>query len=119
MTLNLSKTYILLIITLLTISSCGDSSKEPVRYRNAQQPRGGAPYYQQQQNPYYYQAPPTVSPGYGGGYGYPPASRSYSNPYSFPPRNQYPYYDSDQQYVPPSYYGTTDNSTPDGGFEKF
>ena len=41
-----------------------------------------------------------------------PYSRQYTNPYAYPPRNYYPYYDSDQYYVPPSsYYGyEQDNS---------
>lgn len=33
-----------------------------------------------------------------------PHSREYQNPYDFPPKKYYPYYDSDQYYVPPSYY---------------
>lgn len=116
MTLNSLRKYItiLLSLSLLALSACG-GDKQDVRYRN--QRLAPAPYYQQ--NPYYYQNPPTVQPGYGGGYQYPPASRYYQNPYAFPPQNQYPYYDSDQYYVPPSSYGTTDIDNPDGGFEKF
>lgn len=32
---------------------------------------------------------------------YKPSSRSYSNPYSFKPPENFPYFDSDQYYVPP------------------
>lgn len=35
-----------------------------------------------------------------------PYSRRYVNPYAYPPRNYYPYYDYDQYYVPPSNYST-------------
>lgn len=40
-----------------------------------------------------------------------PASRAYNNPYSFQPPAQYPYYDSDQYYIPPSnsYSGEKDS----------
>lgn len=33
-----------------------------------------------------------------------PNSRSYNNPYDFPPRNYQQYYDLDRYYVPPTYY---------------
>jgi hypothetical protein len=41
---------------------------------------------------------------------YQPYSRAYRNPYSAPPRNYSPYYDSDIYYVPPpEYYNTPDD----------
>ncbi len=56
--------------------------------------------YQYDYNPAYY----------GGHYQYQyPSSRRYNNPYAFPPQNQYPYYDGDQYYVPPTYYGRSIN----------
>jgi len=52
--------------------------------------------YQQQ---YYYQAPqPYVVPG----------SRFYSNPYAIPPSSRYQRYDTDQYYVPPTYYNNVE-----------
>ncbi len=112
---SLLRKYIIILFSFLALFGCGGSN-ENVNYRNSQRP-AAAPYYQQ--SPYHYQVPPTVQRGYGGGYQYPPASRYYSNPYAFPPQNHYPYYDSDQYYVPPSTYGSTDYDNPDGGFEKF
>ena len=123
MTLLLKK-YNLILITisclmLCLLASCSSSlDQDTIKYRSNQTP-SNQQYYQQQTSPYYYQQQqqPMVSPGYTGGYGYPPASRYYSNPYAFPPANQYPYYDSDKYYVPPSNYGTGDS---DGTkFEKF
>ncbi len=35
---------------------------------------------------------------------YQPNSRAYNNPYKYPPRNYYPYYDFDQYYTPPTQY---------------
>lgn len=67
----------------------------PQQYQ--QQP---APYYyppQQQQQPAYYQPAPRYQQPQGG-------SRYYSNPYAIPPSSQYPNYDADQYYVPPTYY---------------
>ena len=63
-------------------------------------PRYQKPYYQQ--NPYYH----TPQPQYRSPYqrGVVPGSRFYSNPYAIPPSNQYPQYDADQYYVPPTYY---------------
>lgn len=37
-----------------------------------------------------------------------PHSRAYKNPYDFPSQNYHPYYDSDQYYVPPSYYNNVE-----------
>jgi len=44
---------------------------------------------------YYYHQP--IYPQYGA-----PGSRAYNNPYAFQPPAQYPYYDADQYYIPPS-----------------
>ncbi len=57
------------------------------------------PQYQQapQQAPYYYPQQQSYYPPQGG-------SRFYSNPYAIPATTQYPYYDADQYYVPPTYY---------------
>lgn len=40
---------------------------------------------------------------------YQPNSRTYNNPYNYPPRNYYPYYDFDQYYVPPTQYQNIEN----------
>lgn len=81
------------------------------------------PQYQPQYAPpprqdgYYYS-----QPYYNGGYQYQyqPASRYYNNPYAVPPQNQYPYYDGDQYYVPPTSYGTNrDNAIPNISNQKF
>ncbi len=57
---------------------------------------------------YYYRTPPVVArpsapmpPRNSFSQQYPPASRFYSNPYSFNPPVAFPFYDSDQYYVPP------------------
>lgn len=70
------------------------------------QPGGQVPY-QQAPQPYYYQQPqsyyPPVAPYQPQG-----GSRYYSNPYAIPPSSQYPYYDADQYYVPPTYYNNVE-----------
>ena len=78
-----------------TVPNYGNQGYVPAQPRYQQQ----QPYYQQQQ-PYYqqqqYRSPyqQNVVPG----------SRFYSNPYAIPPSTQYPQYDADQYYVPPTYY---------------
>lgn len=67
-------------------------------YSQQQYQQQQAPYYYPQQSPYYYPAPQNYNP-----YGNVGGSRFYSNPYAIPPANQYPNYDADQYYVPPSY----------------
>ncbi len=72
------------------------------------------PYYQQQYAPSPYQQVPQ-------GYGYrpqspygqvAPGSRFYANPYDVPPAPQYyGRYDTDQYYVPPTYYNNVENSS--------
>jgi hypothetical protein len=49
----------------------------------------------------YYYVPPTRYPSQYAPYNH-PSSRMYNNPYSHPPKNYYPYYDSDNYYVPPT-----------------
>ena len=68
------------------------------------QPPGYPPQqnYQQQGYPAQY---PTQAPSYYYPPQVPPGSRFYSNPYAIPPSNyNYPYYDGDQYYVPPTSY---------------
>ena len=46
-----------------------------------------------------------------------PNSRAYSNPYDFPPKDSYPYYDGDAYYVAPTgggYYQYDDSNSYDG-----
>lgn len=70
-------------------------------------PQGYNPAPQQYSQPYQYQQQPSYYPPQGyGQQGYQqvtPGSRFYSNPYAIPPSTNYPYYDADQYYVPPSY----------------
>ncbi len=75
-------------------------------------PNQGAPIRRVSPDYYYRQpsyappqryAPPPQNSYYGGG-NVTPGSRFYSNPYAIPPSTQYPYYDADQYYVPPTYY---------------
>jgi hypothetical protein len=71
---------------------------QPQAYQPVYQPPMYQPQYQQMPpQSYYYQQQPTYYPPQGG-------SRYYSNPYAIPPSSRYPYYDSDQYYVPPTYY---------------
>ncbi len=77
-------------------------NEQDQQYQQYQQPPMSAPQYNQGNAPqvnvvpdYYYHQP--VYPQYGA-----PASRTYNNPYSFQPPAQYPYYDADQYYIPPS-----------------
>lgn len=69
-----------------------------------------SPSYNQYSPPrqnYNYNSPPSY---YGSPYQYQyPSSRQYNNPYALPPQSQYPYYDGDQYYVPPTYYGRSIN----------
>ena len=68
---------------------------------NAEPPVKVAPdYYYSQPYSSQYGAPPNPYSQQQ----YSPSSRSYSNPYSFQPPAQYPYYDSDRYYVPPTFY---------------
>ena len=97
--------FFLAIGVSCALSSCFSSESGQSRNNPSQLP---VPQYGQP-NPYYYQPQPvqSVAPVY---YAPAPASRYYSNPYAFPPQGQYPYYDGDQYYVPPTNYGTSDNA---------
>lgn len=64
------------------------------------QPYPANNYYQQGYRQPYGQYPNQYPPPYG--------SSSYSNPYAFSPQGNYPSYDADQYYIPPSYYGNSD-----------
>jgi hypothetical protein len=90
----------------------GPSRVAPDYYYRQQQypPQGYAPPPQQ---PYYYQPQQQPYPPQGYGQPYPqgaPGSRFYSNPYAIPPSPQYPQYDTDQYYVPPTSYYNTDST---------
>jgi hypothetical protein len=126
---NLLKTaakYFYAMCFLAMVASCADSinnddggaALSPGRaVPNSNQFYYGQPKYQQQpyQQPYppqYQQAPqpaPYYYPQQQQGY-YPPqgGSRFYSNPYAIPATTQYPYYDADQYYVPPTYYNNVE-----------
>lgn len=112
------------LFALLLLSGCG-ADRAAINYRGAQEVQySKLPPARPQQPPvpaqYYYN--PYVAPQYAPAqtyqksyrapqtYGYPPASRAYSDPYSFQPQTQYPYYDSDHYYVPPNYYGAAPDS---------
>ena len=106
------KFYSLLQIAILFFG-CAPSNvyykgSQPVEYRKlpaTEQPQPSYNYYDQQPYAPQMQRNPAQQPYQGRPYGYPsspPTSRFYNNPYAFPA--QYPYYDSDHYYVPPSYY---------------
>jgi hypothetical protein len=115
------RAFLALLIVLFFCVACGSNSNYPVQptplyNQNPQyQPQQYVP--PARQDSYYYS-----QPYYSGGYQYQqqPASRTYNNPYAIPPQNQYPYYDGDQYYVPPTNYGTNrDNSIPTISSQKF
>lgn len=99
-------TPILVLLPLAILCGCSSGNQSQNYKYQQQQPL----YNQAQRQNYYAPQPPiyTNSP-----YNYQqPASRSYSNPYALPPQNQYPYYDGDQYYVPPTYYGSPNADNP-------
>jgi len=98
-------------------SSKTTNQVQPTPLYNQNQQYHPQQYVPPRQDGYYYSRP-----YYNGGYQYQqqPASRTYNNPYAIPPQNQYPYYDGDQYYVPPTSYGTNrDNSIPSISNQKF
>ncbi len=118
------RVLLVILIIPLVCNACRSNypASTPVAplYNQNQQYQQPVPYAQPaRQDGYYYSQPPAY---YNGGYQYQqqPASRYYSNPYAIPPQNQYPYYDGDQYYVPPTYYGTNrDNAAPTNASQKF
>ena len=139
MDLKLAKKIYIIIFSIAFLSGCVTENPNDISYQNHPSKRGSNTYYRQTQpkgRPNYgstYQAPSyqktqqyrppkadlQKSPYGGNGYQGRATSRYYSNPYEVSPKSPYPYYDSDQYYVAPTYYGTTDINVPDGGFEKF
>jgi hypothetical protein len=109
---------------LLLVISCTKSQVQPRSNHNNSYPN--QQYQQQTYSPPpakpeqgYYAQP---APYYDGGYQYKqqPASRYYKNPYTIQQQSQYPYYDGDQYYVPPTSYGSsTDNLVPSFSDQKF
>jgi hypothetical protein len=104
---------ILTLLVLILLSGCSsgnDNQSYQYQQKYAPAPAQRQNYYAPQpsyvNSPYQYQQP---------------ASRYYSNPYAMPPQNQYPYYDGDQYYVPPTYYGipNTDNKPASSFNQKF
>lgn len=130
---------ILSLIALMSLVGCSSGPDNNYsNYRNSSYGQGnfnGNQYQQQPQQQYQQQTPLQQMPPsqngyynqapsyYGGGYQQqvPPSSRYYNNPYALPQQNQYPYYDGDQYYVPPTYYGTSpsDNNVPSPSNQKF
>ena len=110
----------LLLLLLLFCVACA-SNNRPTYNPPVQVQQQPGQYMQNGPRPdgYYYSQQP--APSYYGGYQAPaPASRYYTNPYAFPPQNSYPYYDGDQYYVPPTYYGVNrDNNAPNAANQKF
>lgn len=122
---NLIKTKtISVILMLFCICSCG-IVPEGIDRRPQRVPRASTTQFPVQYPPssYYYVPPPQPQQYYAPSpYQYQqPASRNYNNPYAVQRQNTYPYYDGDQYYVPPTYYGSpySDNSAPDMGSQKF
>jgi hypothetical protein len=118
------RALLVLFIMPLFCVACGSSgsnvpnnSVQPASFQNPRyQPQQYAPQPARQDGYYYSQ------PYYQGGYQYQqqPSSRHYSNPYAIAPQNQYPYYDGDQYYVPPTSYGSSrDNAIPNISNQKF
>lgn len=120
--------FVKIFAIIMLLSSCSsndpylydrpgfDADSRPVVLPNARAPQRVAPdYYNRRQptyyapSPYYRQPAPTYAPPANQGYGqrqqyYGGGSRSYSNPYALPQRG----FDSDQYYVPPTYYNNVD-----------
>lgn len=105
-----SASVILILTTLFACATDNNKSANPTYNQYQQQPQY-APSPTRQDG-YYYS--PSGQPAYSSSpYQYQqPASRYYSNPYAMPPQNQYPYYDGDQYYVPPTYYGGPGRDNP-------
>ncbi len=102
------------MLILTSLFGCASGNKQGTQ--NANPPYSQYPQYAPasvRQDGYYYNAP-QQQPAYSNSpYQYQqPASRYYSNPYAMPPQNQYPYYDGDQYYVPPTYYGGANRDNP-------
>ncbi|MES2677716.1 MAG: hypothetical protein V4612_05325 [Pseudomonadota bacterium] len=108
-------TNLILAILIVGLFGCASGSNQNAQnsqpsYNQYQQQPQYAPaparqdgYYYNQQQPAYTNSPYQYQQ---------PASRYYSNPYAMPPQNQYPYYDGDQYYVPPTYYGGANRDNP-------
>jgi hypothetical protein len=123
-----SASKIALLFALINIFACSSNN-------NQSEQNSARPTNNQYQQPQYTTVPPTPyapAPARQDGYYYAPqqqpayqyqqpASRYYSNPYAMPPQNQYPYYDGDQYYVPPTYYGSPnhDNAFPSASNQKY
>lgn len=115
----MSKIKLITIIFLFALTACYkddpylydrvgfDQDGRPVVAPNPNAPVRVTPdyYYRQPTYPSYYQAQPYRQNAYQGDYG---GSRYYSNPYAMPPQQNYPYYDGDQYYVPPTYYNNAE-----------
>lgn len=85
----------------------GRGSPSQDSYQNRQAIPRTHPYYPSQN--YFYQGEPYYQQPYPAE----PGSRFFSNPYAIPPSGSYlpypyPYYDTDQYYVPPSYYNNVE-----------
>ncbi|MFT5702797.1 MAG: hypothetical protein ACJAZX_001089 [Rickettsiales bacterium] len=103
-----------LVLSSLFACSSNDQNTNFTRPNQYSQPYSRQPQQNTGRDPYY--SRPSQQRYYGDSpYQYQqPASRYYSNPYAMPQQNQYPYYDGDQYYVPPTSYGgnNQDNSAP-------
>ena len=106
---------------ILLLAGCSSRGTEPAAYYSGSQPMQysrpptpvkttpdyyySQPYSQPQQQQYQPQPQPQQYRQPSQPYQQQGGSRAYVNPYAFQPSPQYPYYDSDQYYVPPTYYG--------------
>ncbi len=86
-----------LLVFIMCFFSNSCQREDPYLYNRVGFTPGREPY--REASPVYY--PRGSVPSYNR-----PNSRSYNNPYDFPPRNyqQYQYNDLDRYYVPPTYY---------------
>lgn len=98
---------IFLYIIFLFFTSCFPSAARNLDKRDSYLYNKTGFRPEKQTPDYYYRAPVQRPKSYpvtnsnGPTKQYPPASRYYKNPYSLKPPQQYPYYDSDEYYVPP------------------
>lgn len=110
------------ILVIFCACSCG-IVPEGIDKPKTRVPRAPLSQFPIQYTPpsYYYVPPPSKYYGPSPYQYQKPASKNYSNPYAVQRQNAYPYYDGDQYYVPPTYYGNpySDNSAPDLGRQKF
>lgn len=100
------------------LSGCvSDRTAAPAAYYHPNAAQYAEPPTVRRTPDYYYRQPTAYPAQQPYGYRAPvAASRTYNDPYAFQPSPpQYPYYESDDTYVPPNFYGSPDNVVGGGG----